>query len=103
MTDAHEPAAPAAAEDPDDLLTRAEASEYLRRFGIRMKPATLARAWSVGANGPPCRHVRRRPLYPRAALRAWAESQSTDLRRSARETAPRVEPVERTGGPDERR
>lgn len=74
-------------ERDDDLLTRAEASAYLLRFGIRMKPATLARAWSTGADGPPCRHVRRRPLYPRAALRAWAESQTTGLRRSARDPA----------------
>jgi hypothetical protein len=73
------------AEADDDLLTRSEASEYLRRFGIRMKPATLARAWSTGADGPPCRHVRRKPLYPRAALRVWAESQTTDLRGSSRE------------------
>jgi hypothetical protein len=70
-------------ERDDDLLTRAEASAYLLRFGIHMKPATLARAWSTGGDGPPCRHVRRRPLYPRAALRAWAQSQTTELRRSA--------------------
>lgn len=84
---------PATAERDDDLLTRAEASEYLLRFGIRMKPATLARAWSTGGGGPPCRHVRRRPLYPRSALRAWAESQTTDLRSSARE------PPRRAGHP----
>jgi hypothetical protein len=81
----------APAEHDEDLLTRAEASEYLRRFGIRMKPATLARAWSTGADGPPCRHVRRKPLYPRSALRAWAESQTSDLRGSCREP-PRTSP-----------
>jgi hypothetical protein len=68
-----------------DLLTRAEASAFLREFGIRMKPATLARAWSVGSNGPPCRHIRGKPLYPRSVLRAWAEQQTTGLRRSARD------------------
>lgn len=85
------------AERDDDLLTRAEASAYLRRFGIRMKPATLARAWSTGANGPPCRHVRGRPFYPRDVLRAWAESQTTDLRRSAREASP-TSPSQSQGG-----
>ena len=82
----HETEGPAARpERDDDLLTRAEASEYLRRFGIRMKPATLARAWSTGSNGPPCRHIRGKPYYPRGVLREWAESQTTGLRRSARE------------------
>jgi hypothetical protein len=78
-------AAPAGPED--ELLTRAEASEYLKRFGIRMKPATLARLWSTGGDGPPCRHIRGKPFYPREVLRAWAESQDTGLRRSSREAA----------------
>lgn len=73
------------APEEGELLTRAEASEYLRSFGIRMKPATLARAWSVGSSGPPCRHVRGRPYYPKTLLAAWAESQTTGLRRSARD------------------
>jgi hypothetical protein len=76
---------PARTEGEGDLLTRGEASEYLKRFGIRMRPATLARAWSTGSNGPPCRHVRGKPFYPRDVLRAWAESQITGLRRSSRE------------------
>jgi len=78
-------------ERDDDLLTRAEASEYLKRFGIRMKPATLARAWSTGSNGPPCRHIRGKPYYPRHVLRAWAESQDTGLRRSPRDRPQRKE------------
>lgn len=86
-----------AAECDDDLLTRAEASEYLRRFGIRMKPATLARAWSTGANGPPCRHVRRKPFYPRGALRIWAESQTTDLRNSPRDGMETDQSADRQG------
>lgn len=75
------------AERGDDLLTRAEASEYLKRFGIRMKPATLARLWSTGGDGPACRHIRGKPFYPRDVLRTWAESQDTGLRRSAHDPA----------------
>jgi hypothetical protein len=80
----------AAADRPDrdeDLLTRAQASEFLAGFGIRMKPATLARAWSTGRDGPPCRHIRGKPFYPRDVLRAWAESQITGLRCSSGEPA----------------
>lgn len=69
-------------EQDEDLLTRTEASDYLSRFHIRMKPATLARVWSVGGDGPPCRHIRGKPWYPRGELRSWAESQQTNLRRS---------------------
>ena len=82
-------AAAGAPEHPDDLLTRAEASEYLRRFGIRMKPTTLARLWSTGGDGPACRHIRGKPFYPRAVLRDWAESQDTGLRGSRRTTPSR--------------
>ncbi|MEQ7154145.1 hypothetical protein [Brevundimonas aurifodinae] len=71
-----------AVERDDDLLTRNQASEFLQRFGIRMKPTTLARAWSVG-NGPPCRHIRGKPLYPRGVLRDWAEAQDSGLRRAS--------------------
>jgi len=70
------------AEHDDDLLTRAEASAYLARYKVRMKPATLARIWSVGRDGPPCQHVRGKPYYPRGELRAWALSQRTGLRAS---------------------
>ena len=73
------------AEQDEDLLTRAQASEYLARFHIRMKPATLARLWSVGGDGPPCQHIRGKPWYPRGELRRWAQSQQTNLRRSRRE------------------
>jgi hypothetical protein len=86
MTDAAPPGPPE--ERDDDLLTRAEASAYLLRFQVRLKPATLARLWSVGGNGPPCAHVRRRPYYPRGELRAWALAQHTRLRASDR-PAPR--------------
>lgn len=67
----------------DDLLTRKEASAFLAGFGIRMKPETLARIWSTGGNGPPCRHIRSKPYYPRGVLRDWARSQVGELRSAA--------------------
>lgn len=67
----------------EDLLTRAEASAFLAPLGIRMKPATLARLWSAGGDGPPCRHIRSKPYYPRGLLRAWAMSQMSDIRTAA--------------------
>lgn len=71
-----------ASEHDDDRLTRTEASDYLARFGIRLKPASLARMWCVGADGPPVEHIRKKPLYPRAELRAWALGQSSGVRRA---------------------
>lgn len=67
----------------DDLLTRSEASAFLAELGVRLKASTLARLWSTGGNGPPCRHIRSKPHYPRGLLRAWAEAQMTDLRTGA--------------------
>lgn len=60
---------------PELRLTRAEASVFLQARGIRMKPATLARAYSTGSGGPPCRHIRNKPYYPLDLLEAWAETQ----------------------------
>ena len=74
-----------AGREKGELLTRREVSDNLRHLGFRMKPATLARAWSVGAGGSPCRHVRGKPYYPKALRLAWLESQTTCLRRSAGE------------------
>jgi len=71
-------------ERDEDLLTRKEASAYLARFHVVLKPATLARIWSVGGDGPPCQHIRAKPLYPRGELRAWALGQRTPVRSSAR-------------------
>ncbi|WP_068875881.1 MULTISPECIES: hypothetical protein [unclassified Phenylobacterium] len=78
------------AERDDDMLSRVEASAYLARFNIRLKPATLARLWSVGGDGPPCQHIRNKPWYPRGALKAWAATQRTAVRRV------RASPVQET-------
>lgn len=64
-------------------LTRAEASAFLTDLGIRMKPATLARLWSTNGGGPPCRHIRSKPYYPRDLLKAWAETQISEVRTGA--------------------
>lgn len=85
------PLAPAAVLglDPEDvLLTRTEASAFLLTLGIRLKPASLARAWCMRGDGPPCVHIRRKPYYPREVLRRWAAAQMTGLRTSAEEGAP---------------
>lgn len=74
---------PVADDGADDLLTRAEASAFLSQLGIRLKPASLARLWSTGSNGPPCRHIRAKPYYPRGLLAEWARSQITDVRTGA--------------------
>ena len=102
---APEPVSPPAPEDatrldPADLLTRAEASAWLEQRGIRMKPNTLARAYSTGSGGPPCRHIRNKPYYPRDLLEAWARAQITApaassserqrLRREARQEEKRL-------------
>lgn len=76
-----EPAGPA--ERDEDLLTRSEASAFLVRYGVRLKPSSLAKMWSMGADGPACRHVRGKPFYPRGVLRDWAVAQDTGLRASA--------------------
>ena len=68
------------AAEPNPLaahLTRAQASAFLETRGIRMKPTTLARAYSTGSGGPPCRHIRNKPYYPVDLLVNWAEAQIT--------------------------
>ena len=69
--------------DGEVRLTRAEASAFLTAMGIRMKPATLARLWSTNAGGPPCRHIRSKPSYPRDLLKAWADAQISEIRTGA--------------------
>lgn len=69
--------------EPDVLLTRQEASTFLASLGVRLKPATLARLWSTGGDGPPCRHVRAKPFYPKGLLGDWARSQISEVRTGA--------------------
>jgi len=85
MTEITPPEAPPASHFRTQLLTRAEASAALALYGIQMKPATLARAWSTGRGGPPLQHIRGKPWYPRDRLEAWALSQITEPACSARE------------------
>lgn len=66
-----------------DLLTRAEAAEVLSALGVRMKAATLARLWSTRSDGPPVRHIRSKPFYPRILLETWGRAQISDLRTGA--------------------
>lgn len=83
MIPAPDSAPPAAEAGDEDLLTRKEASAFLAQFGIRLKPETLARIWSTGGDGPPCRHIRHKPYYPRGVLRDWALSQVGELKPAA--------------------
>ena len=52
--------------EADVLLTRAETAEYLRR-----SVPTLER-WAAHGDGPPCRMVGGRALYPLIGLRRFA-------------------------------
>jgi len=60
--------------DTKPYMTTAEASTHLaERWGLRLRPSTLARRRTAGG-GP--RYIRpngRDPLYPSAELDAWAE------------------------------
>jgi len=68
----------------DALLTRDDASIYLASIGVRRKAATLAKIFSTRADGPPCVHDGRRPLYPKRQLHVWGMRQLTALRASSR-------------------
>lgn len=83
MTEPLSPVEPTSIAGDDDLLTRSEASTFLAGLGVRIKPATLARLWSTNGGGPPCRHVRSKPFYPRGLLRDWAAAQMTEIRTGA--------------------
>jgi hypothetical protein len=82
---------------PDDfedaLLTRSQASAYLASIGVRRAPATLAKLFCIGVDGPPCRHDGRRPLYPKRLLHVWGMRQLTRLRRSSAEARRRATPA----------
>lgn len=66
--------------ETERLLSRKEAAVFLATLGVNLKVATLARLWSTGDRGPPCRHIRSRPYYPQDALRVWGLSQISELR-----------------------
>jgi hypothetical protein len=69
----------------DALLDRRQASAYLETIGVRRKPATLAKLYCIGDDGPPCMHDGRRVLYPKRLLHFWGVRQLTAVRRSSRE------------------
>lgn len=69
------------AEKPN--LLPSEASEYLERsWGIKRKPATLAKLRCVSSNGPVFFKANRQVLYPRSGLDQYAAALLSSLRRS---------------------
>ena len=66
-------------------LNRREASDYLReRYGIRARPATLAKYASIGG-GPLFRRAGRFPVYALQDLDDWAEARLSPLVHSTSE------------------
>jgi hypothetical protein len=64
-------------------LIPAEASEYLEsRWGIKRKPATLAKLRCVSSDGPIFFKANRQILYPRAGLDRYAATLLSSPRRS---------------------
>ena len=55
-----------------DLLTSAEAADYLR-----VSHATLRR-WRLEGRSPPYSKIGARPMYQRAKLDAWVEGRQVD-------------------------
>lgn len=68
-------------EEPDALLTRIEASKYLRGLGISLKPQTLAALSSRGGDAPPTTKRGRIVLYPKRSLHRWGVLRLTGFRR----------------------
>lgn len=67
--------------------SRSEASYYLRqRYGIRAKPATLAKYASLGG-GPVFRHAGRNVVYLQKDLDSWALNRMGPTVRSTSEIA----------------
>ncbi len=66
---------------PDALLTRIEASEYLRGLGLSLKPQTLAAIASRAGDGPPTLKRGRFVLYPKRSLHLWGVIRLTGFRR----------------------
>jgi hypothetical protein len=70
------------------LIDRREASDYLWiRYGIRAKPATLAKYASIGG-GPPFRRAGRFPVYDTDDLDRWAQMRVSPLVHSTSELEP---------------
>ena len=69
----------------DELLDREQACVYLATIGVRRRPATLAKLFSIRSDGPPCIHDGRKPFYPKRQLHEWGIRQLTQLRRSSSE------------------
>jgi hypothetical protein len=70
----------------DRLLRRTEAAKYVTAtYGFPCSPKTLAKIACTSSEGPPFRMVGRTPLYPTAALDAWAQSKIGPLVRSTSE------------------
>jgi hypothetical protein len=63
------------------LLSSREASEFLARFGVSRKPATLNRLRCQGG-GPRFRRIGRAVYYEPEALRSWVDERITRPLRS---------------------
>ena len=73
-----------AASGPDRLLTRREASSFLREHAFPVAEATLATKATRGG-GPPYSLFGRRALYRAGDLLGWAQAGMTAPRRSTAE------------------
>lgn len=70
---------------PTKLLTRAEASTYLRdNFGVIRTVQTLA-AYATRGGGPAYRLFGRKPMYAPVDLDAWADEKFSRVVRSTSE------------------
>jgi hypothetical protein len=64
-------------ENPDALLTRAQAGAALTEAGFPVSPATLSTKATRGG-GPPYRLFGRKPLYRWGDVLAWAQNCCTE-------------------------
>jgi hypothetical protein len=67
--------------EPERLLGRKEAAQFLTDQGYKTAPATLAKLACIGG-GPMFESFGRRPLYREPDLLAWAQARTTGPRRS---------------------
>lgn len=81
-------------------VSRREASDFLlERYGIRARPATLAKYASIGG-GPPFRRAGRFPIYDTADLDRWARMHVSPLVHSTSELTSSLDPHEVQGDCD---